>query len=94
MKQQRWTRESAIAAVRAFASRTGYQPVSSEANRANRLPNYNAAVRLFGSWNALIEAAGFKPYPARSSANAKQLAWRDRHPDWRERVAETRRSAA
>jgi hypothetical protein len=78
MSAAAWSRESCVEAVRAFADRNGYQPVSSEANRFNRLPSYAVAARLFGSWNALITAAGFRPYPARSSAQAKTLAHRDR----------------
>ncbi len=74
----RWTRESCIAAVRAFHARHGYQPVSREATRYNGLPCFGQAVRLFGSWNALIEAAGFRPYPASSSAQAKTMAHQDR----------------
>jgi Homing endonuclease associated repeat len=72
-----WTPERALAAVQAFARERGYQPVSREAGR-HGLPTYDAAARLFGSWNALIAAAGFRPYPARSSAQAKTLAHRDR----------------
>jgi hypothetical protein len=59
------------------------------------LPSWAVAKRLFGSWNAMIEAAGFTPYPARSSANAKTRAFRDRNPDWRESLfAGVRRSGA
>lgn len=73
-----WTREAAIRAVQRFAERKGYQPVSNEAGRHNELPSWGTARRLFGSWNALVEAAGFRPYPARSSAQAKTMAHRDR----------------
>lgn len=80
-----WTREACIAAVQAFRERRGYQPVSREATRTNGLPSWPTVVRIFGTWNALIEAAGFDPYPAQSSAEAKTRAFRDRNPDWRRR---------
>lgn len=73
-----WTRESALEAVRSFAERNGYQPVSREAGTWNGLPHYPTARRLFGSWNGMIAAAGFEPYPPRSSTLAKRLARRDR----------------
>lgn len=73
-----WTRESALAAVAAFVERHGYQPVSREAGTANGLPCFDAAVRLFGSWNEMIREAGFDPYPPRNSGLAKKLARRDR----------------
>lgn len=75
----RWTRESALDAVRAFHREKGYQPVSDEARAHNGLPSWAVARRLFGGWNAMIEAAGFRPYPSRSSTNAKVMAWRDRN---------------
>lgn len=74
-----WTREMAVSAVRDFAEEYGYQPVSNEAGRHYGLPSWATVIRLFGSWNAMIEAAGFTPYPARSSAQAKTMAYRDRH---------------
>lgn len=73
-----WSCEAALEAVRAFARRRGYQPVSREAGRYHRIPDTNTAIRLFGSWNEMIRAAGFEPYPAQSSFKAKQLARRDR----------------
>lgn len=76
----RWDRDTAIDAVRAFHARHGYQPVSNEAGRHHGLPSWNVARELFGGWNAMIQAAGFRPYPARSSAQAKTLAFRDRNP--------------
>lgn len=82
----RWTRESAIRAVQLFHLEHGYQPVSNEATKHNNLPSYGVAKRLFGSWNLMIEAAGFRPYPSRSSANAKTRAFRDRNPDWRDKM--------
>lgn len=89
-----WTREDCIEAVQAFHERHGYQPVSREAGSHHHLPSWAIAKRLFGSWNAMIEAAGFVAYPARSSANAKARAFRDRNPDWREQLSDCRRAAA
>lgn len=74
-----WTREDVIASIRAFHARRGFQPVSKEANVENELPTYYVVVSLFGSWNAAVVAAGFRPYPARSSAQAKTMAHRDRN---------------
>lgn len=79
-----WSREECIASVQAFHGKHGYQPVSSEAGKHHSLPSFGVAVRIFGSWNAMVTAAGFTPYPARSSANAKTRAFRDRNPNWRE----------
>jgi hypothetical protein len=71
------TRDSVVAALRAFAAEHGYQPVSREAGSTYGLPSWHAVARIFGSWNAAIEAAGYRPYPARSTARAKTMAHRD-----------------
>jgi hypothetical protein len=73
----RWDRESVIAAIQAFRSLRGYQPVSDDCG-THGLPSYRMVVKHCGSWNAAVEAAGFRPYPARSSAQAKAMAHRDR----------------
>lgn len=88
---QGWTRSDALAAVREFARRTGYQPVVSEGGRWNDLPSWSTAQRLFGSWNSMIEAAGFTPYPAKNSGLAKVLAYRDRNPDWRQTLSDKKK---
>lgn len=75
-----WNRDSAIKAVQAFAERNGYQPVSSEAGKHHQLPSWPVVVKLFGSWNAMIETAGFRPYPAQASVHAKRMAFLDRNP--------------
>jgi hypothetical protein len=74
-----WTRETCLAAVRAFHELHGYQPVSREGG-GGELPTWDTALRLFGGWNAMITAAGFRPYPARSTSQAKTMAFRDRNP--------------
>lgn len=79
-RQPTWTAETVIAAVQAFHAKNGYQPVQREAHSAYGLPSTSTIERLFGSWNAMIEAAGFTPYPARSSAQAKRRAFLDRNP--------------
>ncbi len=56
-----WTRESAVDAVKNFYERTGRQPVTFDAYSRNRLPSTATAVKLFGSWNKLIQASGFEP---------------------------------
>lgn len=81
-----WTREECVEAVKAFAAVHGYQPISNEAGPRNGLPQWATAKRLFGGWNAMVEAAGFVPYPAKNSGLAKTRAFRDRNPDWRERL--------
>ena len=85
-RREPWTTQEAIEAVRAFHRERGYQPVSNEAGPHNGLPPWVTVKRLFGSWNALIEASGLRPYPARSSAQAKTMAFRDRNPNWREEM--------
>jgi Homing endonuclease associated repeat len=66
---QIWTRERIVAAIRAWAKRTGEPPTSHEwarpngarafsARRASR-PSSKTVIAHFGSWNAAIEAAGF-----------------------------------
>lgn len=79
-----WTRETALEAVRAFAERNGYQPVTREAGAYHGLPTQGVTRHLFGSWNEMIRAAGFDPYPPQNSTLAKRLARRDRN---RERCA-------
>ena len=86
MRKRAWTRDEAIAAVQSFHERHGYQPVSNEAGQYHGLPSFDVAKRLFGGWNPMVEAAGFRPYPARSSAHAKTRAFRDRNPGWREKL--------
>lgn len=75
-----WTRETALAALQRFFDLRGYQPISKEASAAHGLPTWAATKRLFGGWNAYVEAGGFRPYPARSSTQAKTMVHRDRNP--------------
>lgn len=83
-----WTRDAAIAAVNEFHKRHGYQPVSNEGGRHHGLPSFGVAKRLFGSWNAMIQAAGFRPYPSRASAQAKKMAFRHRNANSQTRADE------
>lgn len=59
-EQRHWTRERLIAAVREFADRHGRAPKSTDWPAG---PRPAVAQREFGSWNAMIEAAGFEPIP-------------------------------
>jgi hypothetical protein len=77
--------------VLAFHEKHGYQPITKEAGPRNGLPSWPTAKRLFGSWNVMIEAAGLRAYPPRNSALAKVLAYRDRHPDWRQEMSDKRK---
>ena len=69
-----WTREKVIAAIQAWANRHGGRPPTSTKWRTTgagatflidgQVGSYPCAVTvagLFGSWNAAIKAAGFKP---------------------------------
>lgn len=80
-----WTRATALEALAAFKETHGYQPITKEAGSHHHLPSWTVVVRLFGSWSEYVRAGGFTPYPARSSAQARTMAFRDRNPDWRER---------
>jgi hypothetical protein len=65
---RQWTREAVVEAIRDWAQRHGQQPGVKVALSRKRdgLPPYSIVAREFGSWNAAIEAAGFKPVPAYS----------------------------
>jgi hypothetical protein len=52
-----WTKDEALRGVREFAGQYGRPPSSTE--RAANVPSQPTAARLFGSWSAMIEAAGF-----------------------------------
>lgn len=64
-----WTRENIVEALLLWAELYGRSPRSRdwitttmpEPARSQAWPNANDVVRLFGSWNAGLLAAGFKP---------------------------------
>jgi hypothetical protein len=58
-----WTRERAITAIQAWArSHGGESPSTAERDaKGSDLPKKQTCVRLFGSWNAAIVAAGLEP---------------------------------
>lgn len=56
-RRDAWTRERAIARLRAIVSELGRVPRSSEAGLG--LPGTGTYTRLFGSWADYVEAAGF-----------------------------------
>lgn len=64
--RKRWTTETAIAAVQAFAAEHGRPPAMGDTLRNPALPPKTVGVRLYGSWGSLIEAAGF-PRPTRAT---------------------------
>jgi hypothetical protein len=78
--RQLWTREKAITALRADARRMGRVPGFRDWQRLGataRRPSWGTAVRLFGSWNAFVEAAGFPtraPGGPRKSCDQAELA--------------------
>jgi hypothetical protein len=55
-----WTRDQIVAAIQAWAERTGQPPTANEwrQQRPSR-PTTRRVIRVFGSWNAAIVAAGF-----------------------------------
>lgn len=58
----RWPREATLRAIRRWAESRGAPPTSVQWRRANAEHPSEATVRrLFGSWNAAIETAGFPP---------------------------------
>ena len=60
----KWTRESAIAAVQAWAQEHGHPPPSNHRDRS--LPSGPTAQKRFGGWANLIEAAGL-PRPTKGT---------------------------
>ena len=66
----RWTREKVIAAIKTWAKRHGAPPKLSDWQGIGRdapHPSAPTVLRVFGSWNAGIEAAGFEPRMRRSA---------------------------
>jgi Homing endonuclease associated repeat len=56
----RWSRESTLAAIHAWAESRGRSPSLEQWRRASAMhPSAATVRRLFGSWNAAVEAAGF-----------------------------------
>jgi hypothetical protein len=54
-----WTRETMIAAIQSFVEANGHPPAHANLTGNRLLPSAPAATRLFGSFGALVEAAGF-----------------------------------
>lgn len=84
-----WTHERVVAAMRRWARRTGSAPTYAEWSRPNGIggglarPSYRRAsrpsphtvARLFGSWNAAVEAAGLEVRrPASDVAKARIIS--------------------
>lgn len=61
-----WTREEAIASVRARAAELGRPPSYKDCLGDGRIPQWPTQKRLFGSFGAMVEAAGF-PRPTRGT---------------------------
>lgn len=66
-RHPRWTPERVVAALREWGRSHGGCPPSSSAPRDESLPSYTTVVRLFGTWEAAIRAAGMLPRQRRSS---------------------------
>lgn len=64
-RRKQWTRETIIEAIQAFANEHGRPPTVLESTRAHGLPRHSTVRKVFGSWAAGIEAAGFEK-PMRS----------------------------
>jgi hypothetical protein len=58
-----WTREAAIAAVKAFAAEHGRPPRVADFKDAGpgTLPSNGSACQLFGEWTTMVVAAGLEP---------------------------------
>ena len=66
-----WTRTAAESAVQAFATEHGRPPRIADSHDAGPLlPSQKSASRLYGNWDALIEAAGLVPDGGRGHARA------------------------
>lgn len=66
-KHTTWSPQRIVEAIQRWADEHGQPPRVSDWNRASvDHPTYQSAVEKFGSWNAAIQAAGFKPRPAGS----------------------------
>lgn len=59
-RRSKWTRETMIPAVQAWAREHGRPPTVKEGRSDPSIPNPNRAVYVFGSWGSLIEQAGFE----------------------------------
>jgi hypothetical protein len=58
----RWSRETTLAALHAWAETRGRSPSLEQWRRASAAhPSAATVRRLFGSWNAAVSAAGFEP---------------------------------
>jgi hypothetical protein len=59
-----WTRETIIAAIRRWTEEHGSPPLIRDwqPNGPDYAPSANPVIRLFGSWNEAIQAAGLNPY--------------------------------
>jgi hypothetical protein len=58
----RWSRETTVAALRVWAESWGRSPSLEQWRRASPAhPSAATVRRLFGSWNAAVEEAGFVP---------------------------------
>ena len=65
-----WTHERITAAITAWYDRYGDPPRSVEWGLAtDDHPQRSTVICAYGSWNAAIEAAGFKPVPRRERRN-------------------------
>lgn len=56
-----WTPEDALAAIRRFAERHGTAPRQHQTGVANDLPPHATLRRIFGSFDAAIRTAGYRP---------------------------------
>lgn len=60
-----WNRDAILAAVHAWIDTHGKVPTSKNwKNAAPGHPAQSTVTKVFGSWNGMIEAAGFEPNPS------------------------------
>lgn len=67
-----WTRDLVIEAILQFDREEGRRPVETDMRSDPRLPSWTTIRRLFGSWAAALEAAG---YPIKRRRQARLAKW-------------------
>jgi hypothetical protein len=62
--RKEWTRETVIAAIQRYCTETGSPPIMRDWQPIgpDYAPSANPVIRLFGSWNEAIQAAGLTPH--------------------------------
>lgn len=67
-RHRRWTRESAVAAIKEWSRSHGGATPSARAHKDDGMPSYSVLKRMFGSWGAAMRAADLGPRQQRWNA--------------------------